>query len=167
MAPLPRSPHQRELPPSLEPGLWAGDEPRAARKREPGKPVLLGVELPGIPVSEDKVESGFANTCVGFWKRALPGTGLAEQVNALSPQAKRCMVARMNNVCVRIIEQLDENESADGVVTLIVRRHRAALRKSANAFFEAECGDSRLTNSQQRLLKNLTDVLYDSLHRPE
>jgi hypothetical protein len=32
--PLPRSPHKRVLPPSLEPGLWAGDAPRASQEPE-------------------------------------------------------------------------------------------------------------------------------------
>jgi hypothetical protein len=32
---LPRSPHQRELPPTREPGLWAGDSPRASQELEP------------------------------------------------------------------------------------------------------------------------------------
>jgi len=32
--PLPRSPHKRVLPPSLEPGLWAGDAPRASKEPE-------------------------------------------------------------------------------------------------------------------------------------
>jgi hypothetical protein len=32
--PLPRSPHKRVLPPTLEPGLWAGDAPRASKKPE-------------------------------------------------------------------------------------------------------------------------------------
>lgn len=162
---LPRSPHQRLLPPSVEPGLWAGDQPRASRKQEPVPPELFGVLLPGLPVSEDKVEAGFAYTCVGFWGRALPGTGLAEKVKALSPQDKRCMVAQMNHACVRIIEQMDENESADGVVTLIVRRHLAALRRSANEFVQKECGGARLTSSQQRLLRELTDALYNGFHR--
>nr|WP_044181949.1 DUF6310 domain-containing protein [Hyalangium minutum] len=30
--PLPRSPHKRELPPTREPGLWAGDAPRASQE---------------------------------------------------------------------------------------------------------------------------------------
>ncbi len=32
--PLPRSPHTRELPPTREPGLWAGDAPRASQEPE-------------------------------------------------------------------------------------------------------------------------------------
>ena len=32
--PLPQSPHKRELPPTREPGLWAGDAPRASQEPE-------------------------------------------------------------------------------------------------------------------------------------
>ncbi len=32
--PLPRSPHKRVLPPTWEPGLWAGDAPRASQEPE-------------------------------------------------------------------------------------------------------------------------------------
>jgi len=32
--PLPRSPHKRVLPPTREPGLWAGDAPRASKEPE-------------------------------------------------------------------------------------------------------------------------------------
>jgi Family of unknown function (DUF6310) len=32
--PLPRSPHKRVLPPTREPGLWAGDAPRASQEPE-------------------------------------------------------------------------------------------------------------------------------------
>ncbi len=32
--PLPRSPHRRVLPPTREPGLWAGDAPRASQEPE-------------------------------------------------------------------------------------------------------------------------------------
>ncbi|MBE4751514.1 minus agglutinin [Corallococcus sp. ZKHCc1 1396] len=32
--PLPRSPHKRMLPPTREPGLWAGDAPRASQEPE-------------------------------------------------------------------------------------------------------------------------------------
>jgi len=164
---LPRSPHQRQLPPSLEPGLWAGDEPQASRKSEPAPPELFGVLLPGIPVAEDKVEAGFAFTCVGFWGHALPGTGLSAKVNALSPQAKRCMVAHMNRSCVRVIEQMDATESQAGLVTLFVRRNLEALRKSANEFVKAECGGVRLTDSQQKLLVQLTEALDDTWLQPE
>jgi hypothetical protein len=36
----PRSPHRRILPPSREPGLWAGDAPQASRSGPQGEPEL-------------------------------------------------------------------------------------------------------------------------------
>jgi hypothetical protein len=36
----PRSPHRRVLPPTREPGLWAGDAPQASRSEPQGKPEL-------------------------------------------------------------------------------------------------------------------------------
>jgi hypothetical protein len=36
----PRSPHRRVLPPSREPGLWAGDAPQASRAGPEGEPEL-------------------------------------------------------------------------------------------------------------------------------
>jgi len=165
---LPRSPHQRVLPPSVEPGLWAGDEPRASRKHESGKPELFGVLLPVLELgSTEKVEGGPAIACVALWKHALPGTGLAEKVSALRPGDRRCMVAHMFNACVRVIEELDEIMSEKGVVVLQARKHRAALRKAANDFFQVECGGARLSASKQRLLGDLQSALDDALHAPE
>ena len=37
---FPRSPHRRVLPPSREPGLWAGDAPQASRVGPQGEPEL-------------------------------------------------------------------------------------------------------------------------------
>lgn len=164
---LPRSPHQRVLPPSVEPGLWAGDEPRASSKREPGKPELFGVLLPMLESGSEEVEAGPAIACMALWNHALPGTGLAEKVSALRPGERRCMVAHMFNSCVRVIEGLDEIVSETGVVVLQARKHRAALRKAANAFFQVECGGARLTDSKQRLLGSLQSALDDTLHAPE
>jgi hypothetical protein len=164
---FPRSPHQRPLPPTLEPGLWAGDAPQASRKREPAPPELFGVLLPGLRVSEKQVEEGPARACIALWNHALPGTGLAEKVNALRPAEKRCMVSHLFNACVRVIEELDEIVSEKGVVVLQARKHRESLRKTANDFFRVECGGARLTASQQRLLGDLQNALHDSLHSTE
>jgi hypothetical protein len=41
----PRSPHKRPLPPSEEPGLWAGDGPIGSASPT-AQPTLLGVPLP-------------------------------------------------------------------------------------------------------------------------
>jgi hypothetical protein len=126
------------------------------------------VPLPALDVgTAEKVEAGPALACVALWNHALAGTGLAEKVNALRPAEKRCMVSHMFNACVRVIEQLDELVSEKGVVVLQARKHRAALRKTANDFFQMECGGARLTDSQQRLLGDLQKALHGSLHAPE
>ena len=85
-------------------------------------------------------------------------------MKALGPQARRCVVAHMNNACARFFEQSYENESADGLAVLFVRRHLAGLRKSANDFLRAECRGAPLSESQQKLLAALTNRLHDSLH---
>ena len=117
---------------SSEPGLWAGDEPRASQAPASGQSELLGVLLPGQSGSDRKLDVGPALACTALWNHALPGTALTEKVNALRPAEKQCMVAWMFHTCVRVIEQLDDNTSEDGVVVLLVRQKRAALRKSAS-----------------------------------
>jgi hypothetical protein len=42
---FPRSPHRRVLPPSREPGLWAGDAPQASRSGPQGEPELAKAAL--------------------------------------------------------------------------------------------------------------------------
>ena len=72
--------------------------------------------MPGVPVSEEKMEAGLAFTCMAAWNEALPGTGLETKVNALKPAEKRCMVAWMFHTCVRSFEQIDDNASETRVV---------------------------------------------------
>jgi hypothetical protein len=122
------------------------------------------VELPGLYVSATEEDVGPSRGCVALWNEALPGTGLAEKVNALPPKAKRCMVAHMFNHCVRVIEQWEENSRAEGVIILLARQKRNALRRAANTFFEAECEGVRLTQAQERLRASLTASLEESLH---
>ncbi len=77
------------------------------------------------------------------------------------------MVAWMFHTCVRIIEQLDDDAREDGLVVLLAHQKRAALRQAANEFVRAECGSSRLTDSQQQFLDTLVARLHESLHQDE
>ena len=162
---LPRSPHQRQLPPSLEPGLWAGDEPRASRKREPAPPELFRVRLPRVPVSGNQVEEeGPARACVAVWNQALPGTGLDAKVNALRPAEKRCMVAWMNQTCAQTFERMYDQAGEAGVVMLAFRKYRATVRQAAEDFTREACEGVPETPEQRRLLDRLRAALNKSLN---
>ncbi len=163
---VPRSPHQRELPPSLEPGLWAGDEPRASRKREPALPELFGVLLPGHDTPATQA-ANLARVCVDMWNNALPGTGLGEKVNALRPAARRCVVAWMFDTCARVFVDLDAAARERGVLMPWKRRDREALQREADAFTGEACKEVRLTPEQFRLLEKLRAAVYTSLDEPE
>jgi hypothetical protein len=69
------------------------------------------------------------------------------------------MVAWLYHTCVRVIERMDDNESKAGVVTLLVRKHREALRQSAEDFTREECKAVRRTDAQFRLLESLRAAL--------
>jgi hypothetical protein len=123
--------------------------------------------LPGLPVSDTEQDVGPARACTVLWNEALAGTGLAARVNALQPKAKRCMVAWMFHTCARVLEQYDDDMRGNGVVLLLARQKRAALRQAANGFVRAECGGAILGDTQQRLLAELTTTLEESLHSEE
>jgi hypothetical protein len=160
---VPRSPHHRPLPPTSEPGLWAGDEPRASRSSKPSPPELFGVPLPGLPVAEEQVDLWAARACVAMWNEALPGTDLQAKVEALRPQEKRCMVAWMFQVCARSIAELDEASRDKGIVQMQVRQTRAHLRQTANNFVREACARVPLTDDQRSLLDKLRAALRRSL----
>lgn len=147
----------------MEPGLWEGDEPRASRSGPQAEPVLLGVTLPGLPLSDTKTDVGPARACVALWNEALPGTGLAEKVNELRLAEKQCMVALVFHTCARIIEQIEDNTSEDGVVVLLARLKREQLRESAENFRRAACKGVPETAAQRRLLDRLRATLRRSL----
>jgi hypothetical protein len=160
---LPRSPHHRPLPPTREPGVWAGDEPQASRSASPSPPGLFGVVLHGVPVSDSQVDEWPARACVAMWNAALPGTDLETKVTSLRPAEKKCMVARMFSDCARVIEELDDGSRKQGVVALRVRRTRAQMRQAAENFRRAACEGVPETDAQFRLLERLRAALRKSL----
>lgn len=163
----PRSPHTRPLPPSAEPGLWAGDEPRASRSSKPRPPELFGVALPGVPLSDTELEVGPARACAEEWRLALPGTGLDARVQALRPPARRCMVARMFLFCTRVVARLDDITSKDGVVVLQARRLRENFQRGAERFARESCDGTQWTAEYRQLLDALAAALIDHMHESE
>lgn len=70
-AQLPRSPHKRVLPPSTEPGIYAGDQPRAAKRESAdARPMLLGgFEMPSYRNSSTPA----VRNCVHLVEEKLKG----------------------------------------------------------------------------------------------
>jgi hypothetical protein len=156
------------LPPSNEPGLWAGDEPRASRPQVPRVTELFGVLLPGHEADATPAAAGLAGVCVLMWTgEVLPGTGLAEKVAALKPAERRCVVAWMFHDCVATILQSEANLKADGGLLPWRSKEREALARSALAFTEEACKDGRLTPSQARLRTALRVALGVTYGEPE
>lgn len=160
---LPRSPHQRELPPTREPGLWAGDAPRASRATPQGEPTLLGVLLPALPAPEGKRDVGPARACAALWNEALAGSELVGKVNALQPGVKRCMVAYMFNVCTRAIEELDDAAREKGIIVLLARKKREQLQRAAADFVQEACAEQLWTDAERRLRDKLISALRKSM----
>lgn len=158
----PRSPHTRVLPPSREPGLWAGDSPRASNDVAV-KPSLLGVTLPGIPLSRTQVDNGPALVCAQTWGLAIPRSGLSDKVNALDAPTRQCMVAQMLQFCARVVAELDDISREDGVVVLRARQVREKFQKSADDFARRVCAGVRLTDEQRQLMESLAAAFIDTL----
>lgn len=92
--PLPRSPHQRVLPPSKEPGLWSGDGPRAALDL----PELLGVSLP-VPEESWFTVKDAAEDCERGLQRAIAAKGLASVAPSLPRELQTCLPLALYNLC--------------------------------------------------------------------
>ena len=92
--PLPRSPNTRVLPPTAEPGLWAADELRAAKRPSPVAPdvdeLLRPQPGPGTPELA---------SCRERVRRASRDSGLEEVRRSLPGVNRECLTARLLQEC--------------------------------------------------------------------
>lgn len=89
--PAPRSPHKRYLPPTKEPGLWAGDEPKAVRQSVR----ILDVEIIlGQPVAESDAAVTPIRLCAAHVQSVIDrDTHLMTMALELSGSGRRCFSA--------------------------------------------------------------------------
>ena len=94
VAPVARSPNTRVLPPTGEPGLWAADEPRAAKRPGLAPPdvdeLLRPQPSPGTPE---------LTSCRGRVRRASRDSGLEEVRRSLPGVTRECLTARLLLEC--------------------------------------------------------------------
>jgi hypothetical protein len=95
---LPRSPHVRVLPETpetmREPGLWAGDEPKAIAG--PKVAILLNLVIE-LPKKADEAKA--IKQCVALMARSLYWSGQYSYVNALEEKKQQCVAAMFMATC--------------------------------------------------------------------
>lgn len=101
VAPLPRSPNVRPLPPSSEMGLWSADGPRAARKSEP--PVVFDFTMP-VPDIESAVIRGYSQLCAASVDDTTRFQVIDEAIKRLSKHEQECLAIRAYKSCIHTLK---------------------------------------------------------------
>ena len=96
-----RSPHKRELPPTREPGLWAGDGPTAVRRAPWAEwpTTVLGVDLPLIPGLDDQKYQDYVRRCAYAISRIADEEPVKARIDGLTRPSLQCLIARLNAYC--------------------------------------------------------------------
>jgi hypothetical protein len=162
---VPRSPHSRALPPSREPGLWAGDEPRAsARAAEPG--VRLGPVLLPFPDDADTGRAqGPATACATALDRALVRTKHRIRYLNLKPDAQKCVAMLLYARCAASLKEGAEKMRATGAKKW-TDEDMAFFRATdwkAQAERNAACGGIKLDNATQSLVDDVSNGLPEAI----
>lgn len=92
--PPPRSPNARVLPPTAEPGLWAADEPRAAKRSDPAAPDVDELFRPQPSPGTPELAS-----CRERVRRASRDSGLEDVRRSLPGVNRECLTARLLLQC--------------------------------------------------------------------
>jgi hypothetical protein len=98
VAPLPRSPHKRPLPPTAEPGIWAGDGPKAATKPTGAVLALWGYALP-LPPDPEPVEKDRVERCANTILKSVISANASDELATLSRKELHCPLATLNLMC--------------------------------------------------------------------
>jgi hypothetical protein len=137
------------LPPTREPGLWAGDSPQASKGAVP-KPVLLGVELP-LPDGATSDEHSYPVRLCG---QALSAAVAHLDIIPHGPRfpagaSRECAAAALLLQC--LTEDLDEllkaKQKALAVEPGLQDAYDRAQAMAWN-FFSAKCGKRRTTQEE-------------------
>lgn len=142
--PLPRSPHQRQLPPPGDwPGVWGADPPKASATTKPTSyPKVFGYDMV-MADREDPTETFAAGTCVAILKEEIPRRpALRDAIENLVPDEKRCAAAHAYAVCMNHLlgmsyrlAMADDSRPTANVNTL------ATAAATAERARQAACGD--------------------------
>jgi hypothetical protein len=113
---LPRSPHHRVLPPTREPGLWAGDRPRAVAEEPPDwrtrEPSVLGIAIPEKEgMGPDDIV--ILKRCAAATDSALTAVLAPAAISGLTPVERQCLAQIAHGNCVDL-ERLRQFKARTG-----------------------------------------------------
>lgn len=137
----PRSPHQRELPPTREPGLWAGDVPKASRPSVSPPPEILGVTLPFVNGDTTSPEDEYpTRACAAMMTTILPKVAERNRVESLTPEQRRCLAARLYEECAsNLLTLVDGAQTESWWHGPGAQRLHAAVLEAAKRFEREAC----------------------------
>lgn len=147
----PRSPHRRPLPPAPEPGIWAGDSPRAA-KQNPRQPEVLGVRLPIPHEADEEADELPIVVCGVQLNKALDRFAHRSEAEALATKGdKECFVAEINLLC---LSGLRAKFIRDGLLDSL-KAFEVTLQ-GARAFKDEKCHKGTRSHGVKALLTKFT-----------
>lgn len=157
---VPRSPHNRVLPPTKEPGLWAADAPRASGTDD--APTLYGIVLPFPEGATSDEDRAITRACA----RDLVDVSEGLNFNILVPQNFRpagvqCLAARLYLACATRMEETYKRER-DAFVRMDkgLERRLAATKRRAHEFAKALCSPPvRISTGQDRAYTTVVSSL--------
>lgn len=123
---MPPSPHKRYLPPTKEPGVWAGDAKASATD---GNGVTIHLFIADTPfdvlaVSEEDVSAKVARSCAqSLNERFGSDQAIYAGVTGLTPRERVCIIASTYLACVtglqaKAIEERGISTTDDGSATM-------------------------------------------------
>lgn len=135
---LPRSPHKRVLPPTAGPGIWAGDEPKAAIE-DVGPAKLLDVPLPlGDPTDPESM--AMTRTCAEQMDYALLVAGIEATARDLVLAPRKCLAAKLYRHCATgVLENYQSKASKGEVLDREFLARVKAMKQKADAFEKESC----------------------------
>jgi hypothetical protein len=146
-----RSPHKRPLPPSKEPGLWAGDAPHAAANDDAEPIVLIGVPLPPVYIEKNgELEPTPTAECAKRWQGVLPTTQLGKYINAMTVPMRRCLAAHMFYWCAEVNHRLYERLRQEQVISMRGRAVIPDFFMQADAFLRQQCPSQPMLPERER-----------------
>lgn len=98
---VPRSPHKRVLPPTREPGLWAGDSAPRTSSGPQREAYILEVPLPEPKEAPEGGSTSLAGKCAGEMNAAISPENM-RKIWRLSLKERRCLVAHLYYYCTSV-----------------------------------------------------------------